>query len=412
MIMKVLTSSVLAGGLLFAGVSASSPSGATTARAQLTLPAPTGPYPVGTTTLHLVDHARTDPWGVEPGRPRQLMTSVFYPAASTAGYQVAPQLTPAEAADYDTFNNTGVPAGKVDWASTKTHAFVGAPTRTGDYPVVLYSPGLGDPRSWDTTLVEDLASRGYVVVTVDPTYESPAVEFPNHYVAKSVVPGLLKTADVITLLRKLIKVRVADTGFVISALQALHSGHNPDAEHRPLPSGLAAAMNTGDIGMFGQSGGGSTAFERAYTDPRLKAVINMDGTMAFSPDDGDGSNPLPVVVHGLSTPFLLLGDKVDDHYTQASWSELWQHSHGWHRDVLLRGSEHGSYTDAQVLMPQIAQQVKDLPPGLVSGDIGYIDPATAVKCEQAYVSGFFDLFLRHRGAGPTGAGCSAAVRIP
>ncbi|HEY3632481.1 MAG TPA: hypothetical protein VGL21_16360 [Jatrophihabitantaceae bacterium] len=412
MIFKVLTSAVLSGGLIVAGVSASSPSGATTARAQLTLPAPTGQYPVGTVALHLVDHARTDPWGVEPGQPRQLMTSVFYPAASTAGYQVAPQMTSAEAAGFDTFNTTGVPVGKVDWASTKTHAHVGAPTRTGKYPVVLYSPGLGDPRGWDTTLVEDLASRGYVVVTVDPTYESPAVEFPDGYVAKSVMPGLLNTPDVQSLLRKIINVRLADTGFVLSSLQALHAGHNPDAEHRPLPSGLAGAMNTADIGMFGQSGGGSTAFQRAYTDPRLKAVINMDGTLAFSPDDGDGSNPLPVAAHGLRTPFLLLGDKVDDHYTQASWDELWQHSHGWHRDVLLRGSEHGSYTDAQVLLPQIAKQVKDLPPDLVAGDIGYIDPSTAITCEQAYVSGFFDLFLRHRGIGPASPGCSAAVVIP
>jgi dienelactone hydrolase len=412
MIFKVLTSAVLSGGLIVAGVSASSPSGATTARAQLTLPAPTGQYPVGTVALHLVDHARTDPWGVEPGQPRQLMTSVFYPAASTAGYQVAPQMTSAEAAGFDTFNTTGVPVGKVDWASTKTHAHVGAPTRTGKYPVVLYSPGLGDPRGWDTTLVEDLASRGYVVVTVDPTYESPAVEFPDGYVAKSVMPGLLNTPDVQSLLRKIINVRLADTGFVLSSLQALHAGHNPDAEHRPLPSGLAGAMNTADIGMFGQSGGGSTAFQRAYTDPRLKAVINMDGTLAFSPDDGDGSNPLPVAAHGLRTPFLLLGDKVDDHYTQASWDELWQHSRGWHRDVLLRGSEHGSYTDAQVLLPQIAKQVKDLPPDLVAGDIGYIDPSTAITCEQAYVSGFFDLFLRHRGIGPASPGCSAAVVIP
>lgn len=65
-----------------------------------------------------------------------------------------------------------------------------------------------------------------------------------------------------------------------------------------------------------------------------------------------------------------------------------------------------------MLLPQIAEQVKDLPPGLVTGDIGYIDPSTAIKCEQAYVSGFFDLFLRHRGIGPSGAGCSAAVAIP
>jgi alpha-beta hydrolase superfamily lysophospholipase len=38
--------------------------------------------------------------------------------------------------------------------------------------VVLYSPGAGDPRTWETALVQDLASRGYVVVTIDHTYDA------------------------------------------------------------------------------------------------------------------------------------------------------------------------------------------------------------------------------------------------
>jgi hypothetical protein len=42
---------------------------------QLTLPAPTGPYPVGTVPLHLVDGSRPDPVA-GPGHHRELMTSV------------------------------------------------------------------------------------------------------------------------------------------------------------------------------------------------------------------------------------------------------------------------------------------------------------------------------------------------
>jgi dienelactone hydrolase len=390
--------------------SASGASGASPARAELTLPAPTGPDAVGTTTLHLIDPARPDPWDVHPGELRQLMVSVFYPAARTAGYGVASQMTSAEADAFDAFNNTGLPAGKVDWAATRTHAYVGAPVAPGRHPVVLYSPGLGDPRGWATTLVEDLASRGYVVVTIDPTYESPAVEFPNGTVAKSVLPPLLGTSDPLPLIRKLITVREADTRFVIGQLGALAAGRDPDAEHRPLPAGLPGALDLADLGMFAQSGGGSVAFQTAFDDPRLKAVINMDGTLAFSPDDGDGSNPLPVAAHGLHTPFLLMGDKVDDHYTQASWSELWSHSRGWHRDLLLRGSQHGSYTDDEALLPQVAKQVSGLPPNAIPEDIGFIDPALAISCEQDYISAFFDTFLRHRPDRPVT--CEAAVFIP
>ena len=50
-------------------------------RLHLRLFAPTGPYAIGTVQLHLVDHSRRDPW---TRRPRELMVSVWYPAAMSA----------------------------------------------------------------------------------------------------------------------------------------------------------------------------------------------------------------------------------------------------------------------------------------------------------------------------------------
>jgi predicted dienelactone hydrolase len=46
-------------------------------------------------------------------------------------------------------------------------------------PVVLYSPGLGGNRDSSTVLVEQLVSRGYVVVTIDHTHDASQVEFPT-----------------------------------------------------------------------------------------------------------------------------------------------------------------------------------------------------------------------------------------
>ena len=41
------------------------------AQAHLTLPGPTGPYPVGTVSLHLIDRSRPNPWTSSPSyRPR------------------------------------------------------------------------------------------------------------------------------------------------------------------------------------------------------------------------------------------------------------------------------------------------------------------------------------------------------
>ena len=49
-------------------------------RLRLTLPAPTGRYPVGTVALHLVDHSRQDPF-LSARQPRELMVSLWYPAS-------------------------------------------------------------------------------------------------------------------------------------------------------------------------------------------------------------------------------------------------------------------------------------------------------------------------------------------
>lgn len=57
------------------------------------LPAPTVDRPVGTTSLHLVDHDRPDPFAPTPG-PRELMVQFWYPARGTAGRPRAPYTTP------------------------------------------------------------------------------------------------------------------------------------------------------------------------------------------------------------------------------------------------------------------------------------------------------------------------------
>jgi len=58
------------------------------------LPEPTGPSPVGTTSLHLKDASRPDPWaaGVDA---RELMVSLWYPATTPGGPR-ARYMTPAE----------------------------------------------------------------------------------------------------------------------------------------------------------------------------------------------------------------------------------------------------------------------------------------------------------------------------
>jgi predicted dienelactone hydrolase len=376
---------------------------ASTAPAKVRLPAPTGPYAVGTTSLHLVDRSRPDPW--RPAEHRELMVSVFYPAAEVSGHGVAPQMAAGEAAGFDTFTgpaNYGVDPGTVDWAATRTHAHVDAPARRGSRPVLLYSAGVADPRSWNTALVEQLASVGYVVVTIDHTYEVAAVEFPGHRVAGTVLPERLAEAErdgtLVALQKQVVAARVADTRFVLDALRALHGGGVPDAEHRRPPRNLASALDLKRVGMFGASAGGFTAAQAMDEDRRIRAGVDLDGTLGFG-DDPAHLELSPVAEHGLDRPFLLMGSAGpggSDHRTESSWRSFWAHGRGWRADLTLTGSRHGSYTDAEAILPQLRGRVSD---ETIDAGIGTVDPARAIAAERAYVVSFFDRRLRSRDDG-------------
>jgi dienelactone hydrolase len=349
---------------------------------RLSLPAPTGPDAVGTVTARLVDSSRHDPW-VTSQPYRELMVSVFYPASTVAGHPLGPQMTPGAARHFDAsladvHEGWGVPEGRADWGATLTHAHRDAPARPGPHPVVLYSPGLGDPRTLGTTLAEDLASRGYVVVTVDHTYDASEVEFPGGRVEPFRIP---LDGDVIATLRKVVSVREADTRFVLDRLPS-------------LPGGLGAALDLSRIGMFGQSAGGFTALQTLRDDPRVRAAADLDGTVGFDQDDG-GPGLSPLAEDGLRRPYLLMGSQPSDHHTVRSWEALWSHSTGPKLDLHLRGAEHGSYTDLESLVPQLVKSA-GLPPGAAYQDTGWAEPTRAVGDERAYLAAFFDHWLRDR----------------
>ncbi|KJS55403.1 esterase [Streptomyces rubellomurinus subsp. indigoferus] len=366
------------------------------ARATAALPRPTGPYPVGTTAVHLTDRNRVDPW--KPDRQRELMISIWYPAARpVTGADRAAYMVPAAAEHFDGDGNAGVmnygfAPGRTDWAAVRTHARVDASASPGGRrPVVLYSPGLGDPRTWGTALVEDLASRGYVVVTVDHTWEASEVAFPNGELATSVLPGMLgPDLDVGALLRKSMATRVDDTRFVLDELE--HLKHS-----RSLPTGLGAALDLDRIGMVGHSAGGFTALQAMHDDRRIAAAVDLDGQLHFPGRDGrTGTYLSGVAQDGLDRPFLLMGTRSDDsgsYHAQPGWDALWRHSTGWRADVTLDGSRHGSYTDAESLLPQLARQGA-ITPDQVRADTGDVDPGRAVLATRTYVASFLDRWLR------------------
>ncbi|GAA2431971.1 lipase [Streptomyces macrosporus] len=349
------------------------------------LPGPTGRQPVGSTELHLVDRDRPDPWVADTDR--ELMVSVWYPARATSGYPRQPYMRPGVARFADESGSFGLARpGEVDWAAARTDAAAMAPAdHRGGRPVVLYSPGLGVPRALGTSTAVELASRGYVVVTVDHTHESSVVEFPDGRVELQKEP----MADTETR-KKAIEARVHDTHFVLDQLAVLRAGGNPDAEGRRLPRGLGKALDLNRVGMYGHSAGGMTTAEAMRTDDRIDAGINMDGTLQYT-----GTEFLPVALEGLDRPFMLMGKANQTHLNKPSWQSFWERSTGWKRDLSLERGGHYSYTDVQTVLPVLDEHL-DIPAQTREQYIGTVNPERSTAAQRSYITAFFDQHLRGR----------------
>ncbi|PRX98138.1 alpha/beta hydrolase family protein [Allonocardiopsis opalescens] len=348
--------------------------------AAFALPEPTGRYDVGTLEMRLVDEER-----LTGGRAREVMVSLWYPARHRPGRAPVPYLNAELAGHYDrNAAMLGLEPGDVDFASAETHAQDRAPVFPGraERPVVLYSPGGGNPRAFGTTLVEELASRGYIVVAMDHLGQAP-IRFPDRFELPADSP------DMAAAMRE----RVADVRFTLDQLELLADGGNPDAGGNRLPRGLGAAMDLSHTGMFGHSMGGFASAETMLDEPRIDAGINLDGSM--NPPYGEAAE------RGVDRPFMLFGagvsgpaDEPHNHLYAPEWASFWHNSTGWRRDLYLADGEHMSFADLQTFLPQIDAQIP-LDEALMAS-LGTVDPARSLAVQRAYVTAFFDQHLRGR----------------
>lgn len=275
------------------------------------------------------------------------MVSVWYPASHAADAPSTPYLPRRIASFYDQSSaELGFERGAVDFAGARSHAETRAAvdSSAGPAPVLLFSPGGGLPRMLATTLVEDLVSHGYVVVTVDSTGQAP-VEFPTG----------LRGPDRDLELADALSQRVTDLSFVLDELHGIQQGTNPDLARRPLPTGLARLLDLDRVGAFGHSLGGFVVAEGMGSDPRILAGANLDGSV--KPEIGRAA------LQGVDRPLLLMGAGQDgdsarahNHVEAPDCRAFWQASTGWKRDVYFQAGEHLSFSDYQTVLPQVAAQ--------------------------------------------------------
>lgn len=165
-----------------------------------------------------------------------------------------------------------------------SYAMENAPPATNPktFPVVLFSHGGRWTSFAYTSLIEDLASYGYIVVAIEYTYEAAAVAFPDgrvvSYSQKNVdgmdsppgTPYDEMVRKAISWTRERVDVMAEDQEFVLDQLSRLNSASDGE-------SPLAGSLDLSRVAAIGHSIGGQASARACQVDDRVRACANLDG---------------------------------------------------------------------------------------------------------------------------------------
>ncbi|KAB5570505.1 hypothetical protein GE09DRAFT_1201551 [Coniochaeta sp. 2T2.1] len=309
----------------------------------LLLPQPQGQYNVSFQNRELVDHARPDPWN--SSHPRRLMVSRFDPVPkSRCTPCTVPYMPPLVASTEDAILVAWMEAYNLTWPTgvlsqlelqVCCNTCSSHPKFTrGDYPIVLLGAGLNTTRHFYSVLAQEIASRGYTVVTLDHPYETDVVVFPDGTAiyGGNVVGHQNETEQYVHAL----DIRTQDARFVLDTLGVPFVTETNDDPSRAK------------VGYVGHSFGGAAAAAAMLNDTRVVGGANIDGIM-FGPVLNAG-----IGRPGIQQSFLLWGSEGHNSSVEESWVKFletvgrWDPEE-WVRELSLRGSTHGTFWDAGVI---------------------------------------------------------------
>lgn len=335
------------------------------------MPTPDGPFSVGTVTYHLVDPSRPEPYTADPDDVREFMVQLWYPAAPEPAVKPASYFPDAQrmiAAIAGAMELPPFLLNHVALINSSAKPNVAVASGSERFPVILFSHGYGSTRIQSTTLMETLASHGYIVAGLDHTYGAAVTVFPDGRVAL-LSPDAL-TGEGAAFRRsgiRLVDGWVGDLEIMATKLVDLDSG--------AIDSPLTGRINLDRLGIMGHSTGGGAAARFCATDGRCRAAIGLDAWLGPVPED--------LLVRGTSVPFLFFMSEYWPKPENIGYIATYMAHSPASTWITLAGSDHYDFTDAPFLSPLL---------GTIGLEVG-IDPQLGHALTERVVVGFFDEML-------------------
>jgi pimeloyl-ACP methyl ester carboxylesterase len=272
-----------------------------------------GPFSVGTSTFHWVDHSRDEPHTSDPNDNRELPVRIFYPTENIENVTPHPlfdsfrwsfwvsadDILPNHRLRKSNYTDVLWPI-SIDSNVSLEQEF---------YPLLIFSHGYGFVPEEHTVLAMEIASQGFIVASINHPFGSGRAQLSSG-----------QTAFAQALPEDNLGIDLAlwsdDQIFVINQLEMINNQSD---------SPFFAKIDLSKIATAGHSYGGAAAFHSAAKDNRIGAAIDVDGTI-FNPEGKTLSVPFMFIQSGSGDSFEIFEQVANDGYSVAFNHSILHHS--------------------------------------------------------------------------------------
>lgn len=342
------------------------------------LPKPSGEFNVGRATF-FYDKKETS-------INRLISFQLWYPTLQETGEKYDYR-TPQEAESAAHFHNWPLFANSFT-TLIRSHSLKNPPViKNQQYPVLIYNHGYGGFTGVYQSVCEDLASHGYIVVSLGHQDESALLMLDDRSVLSNSSDNdfyvkrnhelngaeINQLQSIILNSNNKAKVKNAYTNLLIKS--PLHNQSvelwTNDVKETILKlelinlknSTLKGSLNLENIGVFGHSVGGATAGELSSGTNQIKAGINLDGFQFGN-----------LINNRLQIPFLFVSsNSVGDTYLRITpfRSTATKKCH----HIVLKDFTHDMFSDLAIIMN---------------------NDSHTIKVQRSLILNFFDKYLKHK----------------
>ena len=354
------------------------------------LPNPKGTYNIGTDIFIFEDKSRLE-WFTEDNKDdyRKISVQLWYPASSKSD-SLFPYIDNKIKLKYIS-EQLGISEKLVRSLMTvQTNSYFKAPIINKQFPLIIFSHGLGGTKTQNSINIEYLVSHGYIVAAIDHSYDA-LITILNNDIANfnsdpgwnanlanfRSDPGWNTDVDNVTeeefwnIRLPQINTRSQDVSFVIDQIEYL----------KEQSFYIAKNCNLNKIGVFGHSFGGGTGIVASYSDARISSCLNLDGWIEPVPEE--------IINKGINIPFCYIG-QIQENWDSAKFNKqklMNFHNNNNNNSYIFEvaNSKHMDYAD----IPYLTRLTKLF--GL-SGKAG----KTLTKDLNIFILGFFDEYLKNK----------------